>query len=1030
MRIIRVELENIKSYHHASIALRGGTTAIRGHNGAGKSTVVEAIGFALFDALGYKQAQFVREGERTGTVTVAFISALDDREYQVVRRCGGSSDWYVYDPETSDRPAEQRADVIDFLRQHLRIEGEIELSALFTDALGVPQGAFTADFLLTPAQRKKKFDALLQVEDYRKAADKLNDTRNYLVEQRHEQDRRVDGLERETGQLEEWRRQLEETRSQSRQLTATLEQIEREAASAGKQHEALRRQEAQVAQLLGEAQVAEATRKAAEEKLRGVSEQMESARQAAEVCAATKADHSAYGASETHLAQARQRQREREELRREHGTHATQLEGERRGLQHQRAELAKAEDAERYIVQLAPQVRKQSELEQTLGEARSRSEQLAEVERQLGRMRRDHKQGVEQITALSNQIATLERQRPEAEQLAARREHLERLQAAAAQRQAREQRLQAAQREERELHQKREQLNLRVSKARENVRKLTERQVEAERVPVLEAEYAEVEREARRLESVIDQSRAWREQSGAGNCPFLREPCLNIQRRGENNLLSYFDRLIQRDEDALQPVQQRQAALTATLDGAREIRRYYERLPEYQERLRQAQGDLNDVVAQVERLGVEQQEIEAALAASPDVSALEEARQQFQRSDEADRQLSRLPVLQDQVRQAQAQHTQLTHDLDELVKHEAELATSRDQLRQVETALQELGDPRKQSAAYERIAGERPQIEALLSQAERQVQQIERQIASLDERLRPYATLDAELRELEATLERARAGHTRYLQHEQLAARLGEFTAAQRQVQQGAQQASAVHERAVRTAQQAQTSFDAVQYARVSQRAEELAGERGRVTQALQHMQQQAAHLEREIARVEALLKDLGAARQERESLEELEKMLQQFREMLKEAGPNILRALLKHISVEANRIFGDIMGDRSSQLSWEQDYEIILRRDGRERSFAQLSGGEQMSAALAVRLALLRSLTRLDIAFFDEPTQNMDGERRSNLADQIRRVRGFDQLIVISHDDTFEQGLDDVIHLEKHNGETQLIEDEALVTA
>ena len=53
-----------------------------------------------------------------------------------------------------------------------------------------------------------------------------------------------------------------------------------------------------------------------------------------------------------------------------------------------------------------------------------------------------------------------------------------------------------------------------------------------------------------------------------------------------------------------------------------------------------------------------------------------------------------------------------------------------------------------------------------------------------------------------------------------------------------------------------------------------------------------------------------------------------------------------------------------------------------------------------------------------------------SRLADQIRRVRGFDQLIVISHDDTFEQGLDDVIHLEKHNGETQLIEDEALVTA
>jgi exonuclease SbcC len=79
------------------------------------------------------------------------------------------------------------------------------------------------------------------------------------------------------------------------------------------------------------------------------------------------------------------------------------------------------------------------------------------------------------------------------------------------------------------------------------------------------------------------------------------------------------------------------------------------------------------------------------------------------------------------------------------------------------------------------------------------------------------------------------------------------------------------------------------------------------------------------------------------------------------------------------------------------------------------------MSAALAIRLALLRNLSRLDIAFFDEPTQNMDGERRGNLAEQIRRVHGFDQLIVISHDDTFEQGLDSVIHVEKRGGETVL---------
>src|SRR5262249_10598024 len=158
----------------------------------------------------------------------------------------------------------------------------------------------------------------------------------------------------------------------------------------------------------------------------------------------------------------------------------------------------------------------------------------------------------------------------------------------------------------------------RVAKARENVRRLTERQAEAERVPALEAEYAQVEHEESRLETAIEQHRAWREQSGAGDCPFLREPCLNIQRRGENNLLSYFDRLIQRDEVALQPVRERRGMLSATLDSAREIRRYYERLPEYQERLRQAEEDLADVATLIARLGSERGQLKAALAASPD----------------------------------------------------------------------------------------------------------------------------------------------------------------------------------------------------------------------------------------------------------------------------------------------------------------------------------------------------------------------------------------------------------------------------
>jgi DNA repair protein SbcC/Rad50 len=247
--ITRVELLNIKSYRHASVELRPGTTAIRGHNGAGKSTLVEAIGWALFDALPYAQAQFVREGERSGQVTVTFRSAEDDREYQVVRKAGSGAAWYVYDPELDDRPAEQKADVTDFLRRHLRVESEIALESLFNDALGVPQGTLTADFLLTPANRKKKFDALLQVEEYSRAADKLRDARSHLQTSIHEQDACIAMLERDTGALDEWRATLGEKRVHGRELSDHLAETQRAHDQAAAQREALQQREREVRQL-------------------------------------------------------------------------------------------------------------------------------------------------------------------------------------------------------------------------------------------------------------------------------------------------------------------------------------------------------------------------------------------------------------------------------------------------------------------------------------------------------------------------------------------------------------------------------------------------------------------------------------------------------------------------------------------------------------------------------------------------------------------------------------------------------------
>src|SRR5438105_8793677 len=96
MHITKIELENIKSHINSTLECTRGTTAITGENGAGKTTIIEAVAWVLFDLLDYKKEDFVRRGAKKGSVRVTFESGLDEREYVVFRDSGAA--YNVEDP--------------------------------------------------------------------------------------------------------------------------------------------------------------------------------------------------------------------------------------------------------------------------------------------------------------------------------------------------------------------------------------------------------------------------------------------------------------------------------------------------------------------------------------------------------------------------------------------------------------------------------------------------------------------------------------------------------------------------------------------------------------------------------------------------------------------------------------------------------------------------------------------------------------------------------------------------------------------
>ncbi len=706
MRINSVRLENIKSYRDTRIDLAAGATAIRGSNGAGKSTLVEAIGFALFDALPYKQAQFVREGERVGVVTVIFTSALDDREYHAVRRCGSSSDWYIYDPDLDERVVEQKTDVIAFLRQHLRIESDLNLETLFNDAVGVPQGTFTADFLQTPAVRKKKFDALLQVEDYRTASEKLLAAKSYLTDQQHQQERHIDALERETAQLDDWRMQFEQGRARERTLTETLARLQRETETLEAERKALEERKQQVTALQSAVDVALAEHRAAESQRMEAERQLAEAAEATRICAESRPDHESFLATEKQLAQARAREQQRSQLREERAKVALAQEGARKELAHSQEQLTAAEQAAHELEKVEPKAERQRTLEEERTAARQRVTRRDEMATARRRIEGEWQAAQQACTQDEQQIARLEQLRPEAEELSERRGQLEAAQAAQATWETSSARLKAVREQLPEKQTQREKKAQLEQKATANLRKIVAQQAVVESFPALEAEQKALDGKIRQVQARIEQHRLSRQQSGVGNCPFLREPCLNIQKRGENSLITYFDRMIAEAEQELAPLEEDAHELAARIDHARTVLSYWDRRGEFEEKQREAAEDRERLEHEIAALTTEQRQIEVTLANGHDARTLERLRASYDRSNDAAMQCNRLPDIQSHLRESSDRRDTLNAELERLARELTGMESASADLQRIETELAALGDPRGLAASLRATAAD------------------------------------------------------------------------------------------------------------------------------------------------------------------------------------------------------------------------------------------------------------------------------------------------------------------------------------
>ncbi|MGH9944381.1 MAG: AAA family ATPase, partial [Pyrinomonadaceae bacterium] len=901
MHITRVELENIKSYERGEFNFLPGTTAIVGRNGAGKTTILEAIAWALFDTLDYSKDDFLRRGAKKGWVRVSFESDLDGRQYTVYRDTANG--YYVHDPALNAKVAEKKLDVGTFLRQHLGTEPGTDLQALFRSAVGVPQGTLTADFLKPASQRKASFDPLLKVEEYLKGADRLRDTLNLIRDRTIEAHKRIANAEGQLARYDELVAEHDAATKRAEELTHTLVVLRRET----KEREARVAEMDQTERRANEAQSAverlEVERQAAEVRLRDLETALAAAREASDRQRATIKDYEAHLAAQERLRGLEQERAERERLREEARGMARAVDAAKNELRRLSDALGRAAGARESLVALRDEIARQEELERErerlrdlLAQARAAGDRVKRLDRELEELRAQHTHTKQRVQAAEKaQGAEQQSEQLESERLGVET-RLSKIEKELAERGQLERQRESQTREV-------ERVRRSVAALERELKQLTKASAEADRAGELEMRERELAQQAARLRAQIEHGERMCAEARNGMCPILGERCTSF---GEGQTVDgYF-----RDQSAVgreqlatveaeskqlvEAVRRARAAATAAAQLVREE----SRLADERRLFARHEAKLAEIDAELTKFAGATKELRGQLAARMlgIDAALKTTREDALRAAE-------LAPLRARLEEIAAEGKRKREERDELAAVSGAVESLNAESQTIEQDLRALDDPRGRAAALKSEAAREAALKTEVEAARAALSKHEEERRACDARLERFSELDAKWSEATAVRDRTAAAHQEYLTSKALADTLPAREAEARTATEAAARATAAAQEARAAYAQSLAAYDRARH--------DL--ERGRLALAretaaksaaqLEAAQASAEKLQAEIARLDGVRDQWREEKRKEEHLGSLSDATDFVRDTLKKAGPLVTESYLYNISIEANQL-------------------------------------------------------------------------------------------------------------------------------
>lgn len=970
MIISRIRLKNIKSFGAGGsgegvfIVLDRGLNRVGGANGSGKSTIIEAIGYALFDAEPVRgdnrvrvDTYLLRSGCKNGEIDV-WVEA-EDCLYRVERDVGQTlRRWKVVREEDGYVEAESEGEVRDLLARFWGLPDAGRLGEVYHGLIGVKQGHFTRPFDCTPKAAREHFDPLLDVDIFRECYDYLHASVLALKEQKGKLDADISGIEGQMKQLQDAPGRMKEAEDKAARAgvilaesTARVERGREAVSSFEKAMEASLAAERSLseARTLWQGAVArhEAARLSVEESRRAFGEKSQA-----------EPDYLAYRKAEEEYRRNEADRLRREQLRQSEGklvADETRLAQEQSGL---------AEAVQRSLGQAAG---KRSEAETRNAALVARRQALEALVEESGR-------NDQMYVSVSGWLETVRRW-----------EHAV---------SAAHGRMSSDVAGMRQLVGEMDGCDPgRVAAARQRWQIAQERQTEAQSAYSASEEARKTL--AKQLESI-----------SGGVCPFLGEQCRQFDPDRVQGRLAEAGSAVERCRELLAAAKTETMAAGAELEQAQQVERENAaragRLNALMEGLSQLWGSLEDSGARQAAHSLGEMWPAGNLPAlcrvtgrdgeswAPALDCLSELLQSLSEP---------ISGWQGSVDKLQAECREIRG------RRERESAVIENESRSIEALKLESS----------RLQDEAADLEQKHLASQERSKLVASNLAKLREDLAQYRTLDERMSELRDQMDRLRSAYDRYLRNEPLAGRLSERESALGQSEAELKASQEASEAAEKRHHTARAGYDETAHATAKAEFSAAQMAHGVARTQLETAEAEVAEQTRRAQTFQTLLEKRQEVLRETDRLRAQTTVLEKGRVTLKGAQAIVARGLTRHIQDRGQAVFNS-MSPEPVQFEWDpEDYRLTIHTSTGSRRFTQLSGGQQMKVAIAMQLALVKEFSTAGLCAFDEPTYGLDAESRGLLADaiaQAQRECRFEQLLVVSHDEAFDDKVEHAVNL------------------